>query len=523
MSTTQTEQARRGSGTRAWISRPSVLIALLVAAVFIAWTPHRLRSFTMFDSGLFLYVGAQMKQGLHLYSDVWDHKPPLIFVLNEIGLAVAGNSTVGVFLLDYAACFVFFAVSYTQLRKLFGGSVGSLSICIGILFFRDVAPHPNLGEVISLPVQGACFLLLVRDLHRGVSLTRAATQAVLFAVLFWTRPNGIAISLVYCAVTTISFARRREPAALMKWAATFVVVSAAASAVIVAPFAIGSSWHEVWFATLTFNQLYAGLTTIGDRARALWWMIQFTAGHGIILLAAAGVASILFWRPGSDQPVSRVLRIGVAWFALELIFAAYTGKQYGKNMIPSLLPLMLAMGAFFHFLTEGAADDRVRGSGVRAFSVVISCFIVALSLAQFRENAKSGPSRDELVISRVNRMSSASDLVTFWGVFPPDTILAAHRRAGTRFFSSVPLSHGEPAYRLLAPLSLDDLEQSKPKLIVERSDGQIPPLVLRAGTAAQDHYDWDTKQLAESKARLMESYTAVWIDSESKTVIYERR
>ncbi|MFZ0595074.1 MAG: hypothetical protein WAM39_31725 [Bryobacteraceae bacterium] len=477
----------------------------------------------MFDSGLFLYVGEQLKQGLHLYRDVWDHKPPLIFVLNEIGLVLAGGSAVGVFVLDYTACFVFFAVSYAQLRNLFGSAVGFLSICCGILLFRDIAPHPNLGEVISLPAQAASFVLLLRDLDRGVSLQRASAQAVLFAMLFWTRPNGIAISIVCCAVTAISLVRGREPAALAKWAVTFLAVSAAASAVIVTPFAIASSWHEVWFATFTFNQLYAGLTTLGDRARALWWMIQFSAEHGMILLAAAGVVSILFWRRPSSEGVWQALRISVAWFALELIFAAYTGKQYGKNMIPSLFPAMLAIGAFFYFLTEGAAVGRTQASVIRALSSIISCFTVALSLGQFRENAKSASSPDDLVISRVGEMSSANDLVTFWGVFPPDTIFTAHRKAGTRFFSSVPLSHGEAAYRSLAPLLLDDLARRKPKLIVERSDGQIPPLLSKARLPVGDHDDWDTEQLAGSKARLMESYLPVWTDPESKTIIYRRQ
>lgn len=523
MNTTQTEPAGPARSIRAWAPRPTALIALLVASVFVGWTPHHFQSFSMFDSGLFLYVGEQLRQGLHLYRDVWDHKPPVIFVLNEIGLALSGGSPAGVFLLDYAACFVFFAISYTQLRTLFGSAVSFLSICCGILLFRDTAPHPNLGEVTSLPVQAACFALLVRDLDRSVSLARASGQAVLFAILFWTRPNGIAISIVYCAITTISLARRRKAAVFMKWAVTFLAVSAAASLAIAAPFALRSSWRDVWFATFTFNQLYAGLTTFGDRVRALWWMIQFTAGHGIILLAAAGIVSILFWRRGSSQAGLRVLRTGVAWFALELIFAAFTGKQYGKNMIPTLLPVMLSIGAFFYFLTETASNKRNRASGLRAFSAVMSCFTVVLSVGQFRENAKSSVSRDDLVISKIRQMSSASDLVTFWGVFPPDKILAAHRRAGTRFFSSVPLSHGEPAYRLFAPLCLGDLEHNKPKLIVERSDGQIPPLALKPGLPPQVHNDWDTQQLTESKASLMESYVSIWTDPASKTIIYERK
>jgi hypothetical protein len=290
------------------------------------------------------------------------------------------------------------------------------------------------------------------------------------------------------------------------------------------PFALLSSWRDVWFATFTFNQIYANLATLGDRFRALWWMIQFAAGHGVLLLAGAGLISILCRRRFLSGTRSRILLVGSAWLLLEFIFAAYTGKQYGKNMIPALLPIMLAIAAFFHFLTENAPEVRNVQLSLRAASMVVCCFLVALSFAQFRENARASAGLDDSLIKEVRQLSTPSEEVAFWGVLPPEAIFASQRRTGTRFFSSVPLAHGKAAYRLLAPLVLNDLERTKPKLIVQQNDGQIPPIVaMQTKPGDLRSRGWDTAELAQRKSRLMQAYQLVWGDPENGAVIYERR
>jgi hypothetical protein len=483
----------------------AVPIVALLAIVFVQWTPRHFHSFTIFDSGIFLYIGEQLRQGHRLYRDVWDHKPPVIYLFNEIGLMLGGGSPAGVWLLDFVCCLIFFLAAFRTMRQLFGGGAALIASLLGVLFLRDVAPQPNLGEVVSLPFQFPAFLLLLADMEYGVSLPRAASQGVLFALLFWTRPDGVAISVIYCAVLAIKcVAGTGSLESKLGKAAGFAGAFLAASAAIVVPFAVQSSWREVWFATFTFNQLYAGLTTIGERFRALWWMIQYGAQHGFLLLAITCVLSIL-WRPGWSSRRSRAQGIAAIWFLLELFFTAYTGKQYGKNLIPILLPAMVCIAAFFCRLVE--SGTRAARLSIAAGAAVLFCFTLALAVSQYRENAKFRPDPDGPLVAELQKLSGPDDRVTFWGVFSPATIFATHRSSGSRFFSSIPLSHGEQLYRQLAPTALNDLELSRSKFIVQRNDGQIPDT-------------WDTATLEAQKEKLMQNYIRIWEDAETKTTIY---
>ena len=52
------------------------------------------------DSSVFQYAGAQMLAGKIPYLDFWDHKGPLIFVVNALGAWIHGGDPSGVWLVE---------------------------------------------------------------------------------------------------------------------------------------------------------------------------------------------------------------------------------------------------------------------------------------------------------------------------------------------------------------------------------------------------------------------------------------
>lgn len=499
--------------------RPLLLIALAAAAVFLQWIPHQLRPFLRFDSGIFLYAGEQLRHGAVLYRDVWDHKPPLIFYLNELGLALGSGSPGGVLAIDFVLVLICFALGYLILCRLFSREISLAATLLGLFLFFDVTLHPNLGEVACLPLQAIALCLLVSDLQDGASLIRAGVQGGLIAVLFWFRPNGIAISLVYLAVTGPALFVAGGIRRVLKWSAVFVGAAAVCTLAIVVPVVIRSSWQELWFATFQFNQLYAGLATNVERAHALLWLLFQTAQHGVILLAIAGLIIIPLNRTAFSTARDRFRWSVLLWFVLEALFAAYTGKLYGKNAIPWVLPSISSTAILFDALTRSERAGHAK-RGLQALSAVVSVFLILNGLSQWRDNAKRTQSPDDPVVAVIQRLTSPTDKVQFWGAFPTDTLWLAKRTSASRFFSSVPLMHGEAAYRRLAPVELTDLLRNEPKAIIERDAGQLPSLI--APNYETNSPAWDTASLAASKARLSRNYSLAWSDQRTHSRILLR-
>lgn len=52
------------------------------------------------DSGVFLYIGQQILDGSIPYRDIWDHKGPVIYYINAVGLFIGHGSLWGVWLVQ---------------------------------------------------------------------------------------------------------------------------------------------------------------------------------------------------------------------------------------------------------------------------------------------------------------------------------------------------------------------------------------------------------------------------------------
>ena len=56
------------------------------------------------DSNIFIYFGKAMRAGKSMYTDIFDHKGPVIFVLNYLGTFLPGRVT-GVYWIELVALF----------------------------------------------------------------------------------------------------------------------------------------------------------------------------------------------------------------------------------------------------------------------------------------------------------------------------------------------------------------------------------------------------------------------------------
>lgn len=59
-----------------------------------------------FDSAIFLFHGVKMAQGGVLYVDMWDHKGPVLFFIQWLGIVLTPHSLWGLWLLECLACFI---------------------------------------------------------------------------------------------------------------------------------------------------------------------------------------------------------------------------------------------------------------------------------------------------------------------------------------------------------------------------------------------------------------------------------
>src|SRR5207248_7801570 len=149
-----------GSGARMTAARWT--LAALAALLVLAYVPlsPAYPSNPNRDAGLFLYAGSEILHGGVPYRDVWDHKPPLIFYLNALGLALAPGWW-GVWILELM---MMGGALYASWRILHGfgalpAAVGCAVWICGVFVCSIAGRGGDLTENYALPLQFAAILL----------------------------------------------------------------------------------------------------------------------------------------------------------------------------------------------------------------------------------------------------------------------------------------------------------------------------------------------------------------------------
>src|SRR5512145_2200455 len=105
------------------------------------------------DSGVFLYVGWRFLNGDMPYRDVWDHKPPLIYFVDALGIALTPDSLWGIWALRFIFVFLSLFFIYKLLDREFGvlaALAGTMTLASGCL---TILEKGNVTEEYALVFQ----------------------------------------------------------------------------------------------------------------------------------------------------------------------------------------------------------------------------------------------------------------------------------------------------------------------------------------------------------------------------------
>lgn len=205
------------------------------------------------DSGLFLYVASIVRAGGVPYRDVWDHKPPLVYYIDAIGLALGGSW--GVWLLQLLVVTATVVVAYSMLRRAFGrrgAIVGAAVLLCGISFLLDGG---NLTEEYALLAQVAALRLFVDGGDAGYTGRRMFLIGILAACAALLKPTLVAIWLAGALYVTL---RRRSHAPGAWIAVGFVAGVAPLAAYLAAEVDLPTLWRDL----VEYNLGYAGSASV---------------------------------------------------------------------------------------------------------------------------------------------------------------------------------------------------------------------------------------------------------------------
>ena len=360
------------------------------------------------DSGVFAYCGQQILHGGLLYRDCWDNKPPAVYYLNAIAVALGGNTPGSLWFFQAAWIVLTGAAFYLVLQKIWKSP---LVIFITFFFLANVLYPPyyqggNLTETyVLLPV-----ILLMGMFFKYLSTGKKSFLVVigiLAAFAFLLKPTYIAVSLAVALTVLYLDAARRSLRSLLVDAA-FLALSFLLPILLVASYwAIQGSFKDLWFANFAHNFQYTqeGFTR---QSLVLSFQLYFTLKPMAVVVSLALISGVVFlydhwrkilpWRlrgaevkPQDFTPKLMGEEGARRWFLFSLLLSipldfvlfALSGKNFGHYLLvplPALTSLCL-----YSLIVLGQFQQRK--STKKPVSVEKSVFVIALAaLALFYAN-----------------------------------------------------------------------------------------------------------------------------------------
>ena len=228
---------------------------------------------TTVDSSVFIYMGRVILNGGMPYRDYFDHKGPVLFLINALGVYI--SPTWGVWLLDCFAFFVTFVMIY-RIARFHCNRFFSITVVLASTYdlFRYYI-EANGTEVYAMPfIAIATYIFLDYFLHEKIGTLRLMICGLSFCAVFLLRANMIAVWMVMCIGVFLQCIMKRELVKIgyfLKW---FLVGAGLLCVPIAFWLGINGAISEFIDDYFIFNIIYSGSSDIVDKITALFYFFS---------------------------------------------------------------------------------------------------------------------------------------------------------------------------------------------------------------------------------------------------------
>lgn len=458
------------------------------------------------DSGIFMSIGWHLKEGRVLYFEAWDHKPPLIFVLNALAQAAGGDGISAIRAMERVFAVVGVSAIFGAVWMGFGRVW--LAAVAGMLFLLhffelSVLEYGNVteeyGAVFALCGVAAAIAALRYPKRSGVL---AGLTGLAFSLAVFSKEPFLLVSLPWFLF--LAWPRNGGWRAGIRRGGAFLL-----GALVPASASLGYlAWHGAlpeWLDVLAYNLGHQANTI--DRGDATWlgqWLgmaeqkvfrtLRLTQVAAVLGVVHVGVAA------ATRRPIA--LPLALAGSAVLGLFATSLSGGYSGHYYLFFVP--------FYVLLAASGMAFLMGSGrypQRIIPALCLAALLGLNVAELRTFVRQlgAPAREwegHWLASVIRANTGRSDLL--WAPWKSMLNAEAGRPSPTRYlytfdhlFRDTPGSTAADKYEVLG----EELRRRPPEVVVLNA----PP-----GTG---------RTRRDADAFLARSGLATWLAQEYRTII----
>ena len=487
----------------------SILIVLsfvVMALLAISTSPSSPwnRSETITDSGVFLTVGTQMKNGLMPYRDTFDHKGPVLYIINYLGVLI--NETSGIIVFEFLALLVAVIFMYKIARLKIKNRYTSLFltfIIFSLYLTFNIIDRGNLTEEYAMPfIAISLFYYLKYLMGKKVSYLNIGVIGFCFACVLMLRVNMVSIWAVFSIIIFVKMLLEKKFSELWKMVLSFLVGTLVVILPIFAWLFIGGAFSDFIDVYLRFNMSYAKTGVNGIVSTIAYFL------ETIILFLSAILTLYYNFIKKSSTNYRLLWRSYLCAFVVAVVLACMSGRNYPHyGMV--LIPLtVFPFAALYSELESNKEYNLILVVSLLLISVVYPAWLNTL---KYTVNSFSHRQTGELVADSVlkpceliEQYTSTSDKIVVYGN-RGYIYLRCNRLPASRYSYQFPIAAVRP--KILEEF-FDEVAEEKPKVFIVQA-GYVDDGVL--DFLNDNNYKEEWRENSDLSAVGNESGTRVYV------------
>ena len=452
----------------------AVLLFLVCMLVFGAFIPLRDNYYPSHDSAIFTYFGQQILRGKMPYTELWDHKPPLIFYFDALGLKITNGSMAGIWLLEFILFYLGALILLRLLKQRFPKWISVTVLALGMLHYVRVLDFGNYTEELSLFFVICAIALYFSKNRQRCPLLFGLLNGLLCGLAFTSKQNTIGCWIALFLLTLAgSFTEKKQKLTgefIKYWfltASGFLLINAGW----VIYFASNNALEAYWDVAFRFNFIYSDRSTDSRLACALTTLTFLPSVSPFLLFG------FLSWIPACAALIKSVKdfvrKNGLtAWAVLalpvELILAGLSGMNYQHYFILCITPVIILLCHGLDLLTSQILPQK---QFIKPCLVTVLCLASLPLIRCFSDNyMHRTPSSYTEVRDYLLRDTLPDQSILVWGSRTAIYVMS-ERYAPTAYFNERPLYLFPDAVQAKQwDELLSDLKKDPPQVVIYTHD-----------------------------------------------------
>lgn len=436
-----------------------VVCLFLFFAVFLFLTQSPLHFWigedTDTDSSVFKTVALMMNHGYMPYRDSFDHKGPLLYLINFWGMKIAPYR--GSWVFEFVALFAAFAAIY-KIARLFCGRVFS---CISLLasthLLFNYYAGGNLSEEYAMPFLAvSLYIYLDYFINQKITRCRLVICGLGFGAICLLRPNMLSVWLVFSIAVLIDCIRKKDWGSIWRFLLFFLL----GFCIIVLPIMIWLACNHAFGAFIEDYIIFNFVYSAAGKGKKWYVFFNFLKTKDLIIVT---IITIYLLCRRKNRFLYGTYLVYIFCTVLLMGMAGRMPSYYGMVLVPMFaFPIAKLLSVFG---AEPNAKSLEIVASIYILSIVLPGWMGLMSNLTIIYQDRNEDHHSELVESVCQVVvdnTSAEDRISVCGTW--DIIyLISNRMHATRY------SYLFPAGRMMPSIMdeyFEQLGEEQPKIIV---------------------------------------------------------